>query len=100
MRRPLPVLILWISLVSVVPAFADQTTGLPADSGQGNVAPFGGYVGSFQQVYTASAFSAPITITALQFFNTQSNSGATSLPFESLTIALTTTQADSNTLSN
>ena len=74
--------------------------GSPADPGQGNFYPFGGYNGRYQQVYTASAFSGPITIKALKFFNTQLNSGATAMASGTWTISLSTTSADWNTISS
>lgn len=82
-------------------ALADTVVGLPADPGGGNCFPFGcAYNAEYQQVYTSSAFSGPITITGLEFFNTQSNSHSTSLPSGTFTIDLsTTTTADWNTLS-
>ena len=48
---------------------------------------------------TASAISGAIAITGLQFFNTQNNSGATSMPSGTWTITLSTTNANWNTLS-
>ena len=99
MKRLLPVLLKCISLLSAIPALADQTIGLPADPGQGNSTPFGGYSGRYQQVYAGSAFSGIIVITSLQFFNTQSNSNATNVPSGNWTIALSTTSANWNTLS-
>jgi len=84
-----------------MPAVADVTVGLPADSSTGNAYPFGSfYSGQYQQVYTASAFSGPITISDLEFFNTQSDSGATSMTSGNWTISLSTTSADWNTLSS
>lgn len=74
--------------------------GSPADAGQGNYYPFGGYSGRYQQLYTNAAFSGPITIKALKFFNTQTNSGVTSIPSGTWTISLSTTSADWNTLSS
>jgi len=86
----------------VVPAVrADITIGLPADADNGNCFPFGtAYTGEYQQVYTASAFSGPITITGLQFFNTQVSNGATATPSGAYTISLSTTSAGVNTLSS
>jgi hypothetical protein len=74
--------------------------GSPADPGQGDFYPFGGYNGRYQQVYTAGAFSGPITIKALKFFNTQANSGATAMASGTWTISLSTTSADWNTISS
>ena len=84
------------------PAFASVIVGLPADSGTGNCYPFGcNYVSSqYQQVYTQGAFSGPITITGLEFYNTQYNSGATGMNTGTFTLSLSTTSADWNTLSS
>src|SRR5665647_802661 len=85
------------SLLCAVPAFSNQIIGLPADSGGENCFPFGcSYSGEYQQVYTASAFSGPITINALEFFNTSHNSSATSMNSGNWTIALSTTSKDWN----
>jgi hypothetical protein len=80
--------------------------GLPADSAFGNCFPFGcNYdsfgTGQYQQVYTNGLFSSPITITGLEFFNTnaQGNNGATAMNTGTFTISLSTTSADWNTLS-
>lgn len=87
------------ALLCAVPAFSNQTIGLPADAG--NCYPFGcSYSGEYQQVYTASAFSGPITINDLEFFNTSYNSSATSMNSGNWTIALSTTSSDWNTLSS
>jgi len=101
MKKLLPILLLCISLLCAVPAFADQIIGLPPDPGGGNCYPFGcAYNGEYQQVYTASAFSGPITIRDLEFFNTTFNSGATEMNTGTWTISLSTTSADWNTLSH
>jgi hypothetical protein len=101
MRKIFTPLLLCISLLCAVPVVADQIIGLPADPGAGNIYPFGtAYNAEYQQVYTASAFApGPITITNLEFFSTQFNSGATSMPTGTWTIALSTTSKDWNTLS-
>lgn len=82
------------------PAFSDTVIGLPAASGSGNCFPFGcAYNGDYQQVYSASQFSGPLTITDLEFFNTQDDGGATAMNSGTWTISLSTTAADWNTLS-
>jgi hypothetical protein len=75
--------------------------GDPPDAGNGNSFPFGtsSYVGEYQQVYTNTLFSSPVTVTGLDFFNTQSNTGATSLDSGNWTISLSETSANWNTLS-
>jgi PEP-CTERM motif-containing protein len=89
------------ALLCAGPAFSDEIIGLLADPGEGNGYPFGSaYNGEYQQVYTASAFTGPITIKDLEFFNTQKNEGATLMNSGLWTIALSTTSADWNTLSS
>jgi hypothetical protein len=90
---------------ALTPAMAGTVTvGLPADTNTGNCFPFGcnydKYVadGQYQQVYTHSLFSGPITITGLEFYNTQENGHATAMNTGTFTISLSTTAADWNTL--
>ncbi|MDE2333173.1 MAG: PEP-CTERM sorting domain-containing protein [Rhodospirillales bacterium] len=83
------------------PALADVIVGAPADVGSGNCYPFGcAYNAEYQQVYQASSFSAPIDITALEFFNTQENTYASATPTGTFTISLSTTQANSGNISS
>lgn len=94
------ILAMAIALLCAAPAFSNQIIGLPADPNTGNCYPFGcSYSGEYQQVYTASAFSGPITINALEFFNTTYDWGATSMNSGTWTISLSTTSRDWNTLS-
>ncbi len=90
-------------MLLAIPALADQIIGLPADGATGNCFPFGcaysQYGNEYQQVYTASAFSGPITIGDLEFFNTQQDTSATAMNSGTWTISLSTTSADWNTLS-
>jgi hypothetical protein len=53
----------------------------------------------YQQVYSNTLFSGPITITGLEFYNTQANGGATGMNTGTFTIDLSTTSANWNTLS-
>jgi hypothetical protein len=100
-KRLLPVLLMCFWLASAIPAAANVIVGLPADSETGNCFPFGcAYSGEYQQVYMSSQFSEPITITNLEFFNTSSNDGATSMNSGNWAISLSTTGADWNTLSS
>ena len=76
--------------------------GAPADFEEGNCVPFncGSPNEEYQQVYTNSLFSGPITITGLEFFNTQfDNPGVTEMAPGTFTISLSTTTADWDTLS-
>ena len=77
----------------------DLVIALPADLSVGNCFPFGcAYSGLYQQVYTRTQFSGSIRITELDFFNTQFNSGATSMNSGTWTITLSTTSFDWNTI--
>lgn len=94
-------LLLGLLLLSVVPVLAVVTVGLPPDPGTGNCFPFGcAYSGEYQQVYSATQFSGPITITDLEFFNTQIDVGAFAMNSGNWAISLSTTGVDWNTLSN
>jgi hypothetical protein len=83
------------------PGPGDPIIGLPPDAGTGNCFPFGcAYNGEYQQVYTNSQFTGgPITITNLEFFNTQVDTSATAMNSGNWTISLSSTAADWNTLS-
>jgi len=88
-------------------AGANVTVGLPADATTGNSYPFGSaYTGEYQQVYNSSQFSGPITITNIEFFNTQfdwatiTSTSITNMNSGNWAISLSTTSADWNTLSN
>lgn len=76
--------------------------GTPADLG--NCFPFGcdydGFTpsGIYQQVYTSSLFSGPMTITGLEFYDTKYGSGD-AMNTGTFTISLSTTASDWNTLS-
>jgi hypothetical protein len=90
-----------LCLLLAAPAMAGITVGLPADSGTGNCFPFGcAYSGEYQQVYNSGQFSGSLTITSLEFFNTQLNTGATAMNSGNWAISLSTTSADWNTLSS
>jgi hypothetical protein len=92
--------LLAILLLAALPAAADIIIGFPPDSGTGNRYPFGSaYSGEYQQVYSHTQFSGPITITNLEFYNTEYNSGATAMNSGNWMISLSTTSADWNTLS-
>jgi hypothetical protein len=72
----------------------------PPDPNAGNCFPFGcAYKGEYQQVYTASLFRRPIKITGLQFYDSQTDTGATTMNDGTWQISLSTTSADWNTLS-
>ena len=84
---------------SAIPAQATTIVGLPADTGTGNCFPFGcAYAGEYQQVYTSSQFSGPVTITDLEFFNTQENFSGTGMNSGTWNISLSTTAVDWNTI--
>ena len=79
---------------------ADVIVGLPPDPGTGNCFPFGcAYNGEYQQVYSHTQFSGPITITNLEFYNTQAGDfGATGMNTGNFMISLSTSSHDWNTL--
>jgi hypothetical protein len=94
-----PVLLLCLFLLTAMSAAAGVIIGLPPDSGVGNAFPFGGsYDGEYQQVYNRGQFSGPITITDLEFYNTQVN-WSTEINSGTWTISLSSTSADWDTLS-
>lgn len=100
MKKLMQMLLIGVWLVSAIPAAADLTIGLPADSNTGNCFPFGcSYTGEYQQVYTKSQFSGPIKITNLEFFNTKFDFGATAMNSGNWAISLSTTSRDWNSLS-
>lgn len=88
-------------LIAALPAVADTIIiGNPPDPGAGNSFPFGSaYNAEYQQAYASSDFSGPRLINDLEFYNTQFDSGSTSLPTGNWKIQLSTTQADVNNLS-
>ena len=79
-HRVLSVAVLAASIASA-PAYAGVVIGAPGDAGTGNCYPFGCAANStpfdpsndwgteYQQVYAASDFSGPITITSISFFH-------------------------------
>jgi hypothetical protein len=94
MKKFLSALILCFCSLFALPALANEITVGGVTSS--NYYPFGGFTGEYQQVYNASVFSGPFTITALQFFADESIG-----PFPSggnWTISLSTTSKDWNTL--
>jgi len=95
------VLICLALLLATLPAMADVIiVGNPPDPGAGNSFPFGSaYNAEYQQLYASSNFSSPIMITDLEFYNTQFDNGATSLPTGNWKIQLSTTQVGLNNLS-
>src|ERR1035441_506573 len=100
MKKLLMSLLLCAGLLMAMPAIADITIGLPPDPGSGNCFPWGcSYNAEYQQVYSHTQFNGPITITDLEFFNTQVNTNATFMNSGTWTISLSTTSADWNTIS-
>ncbi len=89
-----------LALLIAAPSVASPIImGLPAQGGTGNSMPFGfAYAGEYQQVYTQTLFSDPITIIGLEFYNTAYDGGASSLTSGNWMISLSTTSADWNTL--
>jgi hypothetical protein len=102
MRRLLPPVLLCAALL--LPALGLRAgtiiVGSPPDTDTGNCYPFGcAYASTYEQVYTSSQFSGSVTITGLQFFNTEVDEGATAMNSGTWTISLSTTSANWNTLS-
>ena len=88
------------ALLLAIPAVADVTVGLPPDPGSGNCFPWGcSYNAEYQQVYSHTQFSGPITITNLEFFNTQVNNNNLLMNSGTWNISLSTSSADWNTIS-
>ena len=88
-------------MAMATPSKADVIVGQPADSGAGNCIPFGctiAWTPEYQQIYAASQFSGPITITNLEFFNTQFQNTGASPNTGTFTISLSTTSAAVNGL--
>ena len=85
-------------MAMATPSKADVIVGLPPDSGAGNCIPFGctiAWTPEYQQIYAASQFSGPITITNLEFFDTQIPNTGASPNTGTFTISLSTTSAAS-----
>lgn len=101
-KRYLPILTLGALLATAaLPAAADVIVGAPALANTGNCFPFGcDYEAQYQQVYNASAFSGPITIVDLEFFNTQYHFTSSQLPSGSYTITLATLPSSHTISSN
>lgn len=98
-NKLLSALAIGTAMFTAAPTFAAQVVGLPELTNTGNCYPFGcSYSGEYQQVYDAAAFSAPITIYGLEFYNTSYSAGATSLNSGNWSIALSTTAASPSTL--
>jgi hypothetical protein len=86
------VFVLLIGVFAAVPALADPIVGLPAVDD--NCIPFGcAYAGLYQQVYSSDAFSGPIVIKDIEFFNTEFDNFATAMNSGTWTISLSTTTA-------
>jgi hypothetical protein len=85
-----------------VPLQADLiVAGTPADSGIGFCQPFScGYAGEYQQVYASSLFPSPVTITGLEFYDTQSPNSPSWLATGDMSISLSSTPAGPDSLSS
>jgi len=98
MKKLVLCLALWLC---ALPLMADVINiGTPPDPGSGNCFPFGcAYNAEYQQVYGSSDFNTgPILIGAIEFYNTQYDSGATQTPAGTYTISLSTTQYGVNNI--
>lgn len=73
------------SLICLQPAFAQSSTVTAGSTSTLSTAPFGtdgptgasvhNYVGEYQQIYDASLFTSPFTITKLSFSSADANAG-------------------------
>src|SRR5262245_24710447 len=89
MKKHRLTVVVLVRMASAIPAVADVIVGLPADPNTGNCYPFGcAYLGEYQQVYSHTQFSGPITITGLEFFNTAFNFRASAMNSGNWTISL------------
>jgi hypothetical protein len=89
------VLCLVLALIAL-PVLADEII-IGGPPNQGNSFPFGfSYNAEYQQIYDSSNFKGPILINDLEFFNTNFNSGSTSLPTGNWKIQLSTTSVGVN----
>jgi hypothetical protein len=88
-------------LLCAVPAVASTiVVGAPPLGGNGFGLPFGlPYLGTFQEVYSSGLFNGTIAIDSLDFYNTQVGSNIKELDVGQVTISLSTTSADWNSLS-
>lgn len=84
---------------AIAPANAALIVGAPPDPGTGNGYPFGSanFIGVYQQVFDASAFSGPEEIVGVAFFRTQYLSSGT-FTGQTYRISLSTTSASVNGL--
>lgn len=99
MKRSILTLTLLACSALATPAIASVVVGAPGDAGSGNCFPFGCATGTtYQQVYDASNFSAPLAINSLSFYNTQYNSGTQHVNTGNYTISLSTTSKAVNGL--
>ena len=89
-------------ILGVVPAVAGTIViGLPPVGGSGFEFPFGAPYpeGIFQEVYNNGQFNGPVTIGSVDFYNTTFGHPPTVLDVGQVTIWLSTTSADWDTLS-
>jgi hypothetical protein len=88
-------------ILCAVPAVAGTIViGAPPLGGNGFGLPFGlPFSGTFQQVYSSGLFNGAITIDSLDFYNTAYGSNIKELYVGQVTISLSTTTTDWDTLS-
>jgi PEP-CTERM motif-containing protein len=98
-KSALSSVVLAIGFMAAVPAMATVIIGNPPDVVTGNSFPWGSaYNAEYQQVYASSDFSGPITITDLEFYNTQFDGFATQLPTGNWMISLSTASVTPSTI--
>lgn len=101
MRRPILLLAVIILLSSTGKTQAAFIVGGPGDPGNGNSFPFGSSsIVAYQQVYAASNFTGPMSISGLTFYNNNAAFAGTTINTATYTVQLSTTNAAVNGLSN
>src|ERR1035441_2250774 len=99
-----PILFLLVLIASTPLMAGTLVIGNPPGPSVSNCFPFGCSYASFappaneyQQVYSNTVFNGPITITGLEFYNTQEDQGATGMNTGTFTIDLSTTRSEEHT---
>jgi len=86
--------------LAAAPAFGQVIVGSPTIANNGNCFPFTCYTSpEYQQVYAASAFSGPLSISSINFFNTAYEPGLAMFSGRTFAISFSETSAEPGTLS-
>ncbi len=101
MKRPIVLLAILTLFCSTGKTQAAFVVGGPGDLGNGNSYPFGNSsIVAYQQVYAASNFTGPMSISGLTFYNNNAAFAGTTINTATYTVQLSTTSAAVNGLSN